>query len=119
MTATLPTCPREDCTAACDHTHVLTTGKPYPCFLQVVLAPGVRGLHEAEQERRDDHVVLPAGLSYGDRTLTSGLPENRERRWLNGHRAIWSDAAPSVGIHTHYAAGGGCVTHYCHGCEET
>ena len=32
---TLPTCPREDCTAACDHTHVLTTGKPYPCFLQV------------------------------------------------------------------------------------
>ena len=53
------------------------------------------------------------------RTLTSGLPENRERRWLNGHRAIWSDAAPSVGIHTHYAAGGGCVTHYCHGCEET
>ena len=32
---TLPTCPREDCTATCDHTHVLTTGNPYPCFLQV------------------------------------------------------------------------------------
>ena len=34
-TLPLPPCPRDDCTATTGHCHVLTTGKPYPCFLQV------------------------------------------------------------------------------------
>ena len=47
------------------------------------------------------------------RTLTSGLPEDRDRRWLTG---TWP-TTPGIDTYTYHPDGGGCIAHVCRGCE--